>query len=504
MALIFMEGFDKYGPPNIYPAGVQSLLLQEWNSATSGPNIVAGLSAAGYALGNFVNNVGLTKNFSANYSRIIGGVRFSPTALGGSGATGFAFYDAGTAQCAVTINAVTGTISVRNGTVAGTALATSAVSVAVSSIHYLEWDITFGNAGAYQVWLDGVSILSGTGDTTGTANNYMNQFAFSSPAGTPPTLIFDDLYLFDTSGTTNNAVLLTSPRVETQLPNGDGTVQFAVGAAVLGTSLARTTTAQSSGAVSSLMLRRFTPPVACTINSICITANVTSGTPNLRPALYADSSGTAGSLLSSGSIVTGVTVSVPVVMPLTTPQVLTAGTQYWLGVMVDQNLNFQIADTGLNLGYSRTGLTFASGAPNPAGTITGGFGSFLIWGILSGIAVNWYETSQNPSQGASSYVYDATVGHEDLYNFPALSVPPTAIYAVAVKANISKSDAGAKTASVRLKSGSTDSAGTGGTAIAPGTSFAWATSLYERDPNGSIAWTQLNLNAAQAGIKVET
>jgi hypothetical protein len=129
----------------------------------------------------------------------------------------------------------------------------------------------------------------------------------------------------------------------------------------------------------------------------------------------------------------------------------------------------------------------------------------VIYGNITLAApVNWYEVTSQPPQGAASYVYDSVVGHEDLYTYPALSAAPTSIYAVAVKASVAKSDAGAKTLSVRLKSGATDSAGTGGTAIAPGTSYAWSISLFETNPNGSVAWTLSALNAAQAGLKVES
>ena len=85
---------------------------------------------------------------------------------------------------------------------------------------------------AYQVWLDGVSAFSSTGDTQPTANNYANGIAVALGAARGLTL--DDLYLFDTTGTTNNAALLTSPRIETTFPASDSAVQFAFGAGILG------------------------------------------------------------------------------------------------------------------------------------------------------------------------------------------------------------------------------------------------------------------------------
>jgi hypothetical protein len=100
-------------------------------------------------------------------------------------------------------------------------------------------------------------------------------------------------------------------------------------------------------------------------------------------------------------------------------------------------------------------------------------------------------------------VFDSVVGHEDLYTLPALSAPTTAIYAVAVKANVAKSDAGTKTVSVRAKSGATDSAGTVAS-FAPATTFGWLDTLFETDPATGVAWTFTAVNAVQIGVRVET
>ena len=498
MALIAMDGFDKYGAANSNSTAVAALLTAgEWTSAGGSAVIVAPLSATGQAL-RITTTMTVAKTLGASYARLIGGVRFSSDLTGTN--CGVLFSDAGTAQASVSINSTTGLISIRNGGITGTAIATSVVSVSANTTHYLEWDVTFGNSAAFQVWLDGVSILSGSGDTTATANNTANGIALASASVVFAT--FDDLYLFDATGTTNNASLLTSPRIETQFPNADGAVQFAVGAAILGTSVPRVSGNVSSTA-NQWRVRPFTPTRNMTLNSVSFTCNAASASVNLRPIVYTDSAGAPGTLMSAGSTVVGAVIG-PVTMPLTTPQSLIAGTQYWLGLMCDIAVTSLMSSLESGLTDRTATATFASGAPGtaPANSTNG---ATVIWGnVTLASPVNWYEVSQNPTQGSSSYLFDPTIGHEDLYAFPALSAPPSAIYAVAVKASLSKSDAGAKTASVRLKSGSTDSAGTGGTALAPGTSFGWMTSHYERDPNGNIAWTKTALDAAQAGVKVET
>ena len=497
MALIFCEGFDKYGPANTNSTSVVALLTAgEWTTATGSTfNVVAPLSSTGQAINLSGSTGNMAKTLPANYARLIGGIRFSATLT--AQALPMQLRDGATAQCSICVE-TTGVINLRTGLNSGTIIA-SGGAITASSTHYLEWDITIGAASAYQAWLDGVSLFSGTGNTRGgTANNFANAIALGLPAGNAT---FDDLYIFDSTGTTNNAPLLTSPRIETQFPNADGAVQFALGAGILGSTVSRTAVNVSSAA-NQLRLRAVTPFTACTLSSISVLAATASGTVNLRPVVYSSNAGVPGSLLGSGSTVTGTTAATAKTMPLTSGVALSAGTQYFIGFMCD--ILVSTGFTGLSSATDDliATSTFASGAPGTAPAMSAAAGT-VTWGNVSGQS-NWATVDQNPTDGALSYLFDAVIGHEDLYAFPVLSAPPSAIYAVAVKASLAKSDAGAKTASVRLKSGSTDSAGTGGTALAPGTSFGWMTSHYERDPNGNIAWTKTALDAAQAGVKVET
>lgn len=504
MSCLLLDGFDKYGPTNQNNGTIVNNLLTagEWTSSTgSGTDfaIVAGLSSSGFAL--FLGfNGSVTKTLAASYSRLIGGVRFAST-LGF--AAGVQFRDASTDQCGICINTA-GTIAVRNGTFnSGTVLGTSSVSVAANTTHMLEWDITFGNSAAYQLWLDGVSILSGTGDTTATANNTASAFRLVAGVGGAGFTV-DDLYLYDTSGGTTGP-LLTGPRVDTRFPSADSAVQFSVGAGILGNSIARGP--GSSGQhtdVSQIRLQAFIPGAACTLTSVSLLPYSTSGSIQLRPVVYADSSGTPSTLLGSGSIVTAMTANTVKTMPLTSSISLTAGTRYWLGFMTDiqviNGLYRQSSTANDRIGTS----TFASGAPGTAPSMSTAFES-AIFGAVTISGNNWAAVSTNPPQGDLSYLYDGTVGHEDLYTFPALGVPASAvIYAVAVKASVSKTDAGTKTVSVRLKSGATDSAGGGGTALAPGTTYGWLTSLFLTDPATSAAWTLSALNAATSGLKIES
>jgi len=501
MALVFMDGFDKYGPGNTGNS-LPTLMAGEWNSVSS-VTIVTGLSAVGYAITIQSANVPLSKNLTANYPRLIGGFRFANNLISGFNA-GISFLDAGTAQCSLTINSTIGTISLRNGGQNGTAAATSAGSIIANSVHYLEWDITFSNTGSYQVWLDGVNLFSGTADMTTTTNNFCNQIQFVNSLSSSVIMTIDDFYLFDTTGTTNNAVLLTSPRIETTFPASDNTVQFAVAAAALGSPVSRS--AQINALVApGMFLRRFTTSVICTLNSIGVLPVANAPTINWRALIYADNgSGTAPTtLIASGPAVMGAVSGVVISLPLTTPPSLSANTMYWLGFMQDATLNMAQIDNAAS-GF-RASVTFTSGAPPTAPAMSGGQPTFVVWGNVSGITGNnWYGANQQPPAGLYNYVSDSIVGHEDLYNFPALSTPPAFVYAVAVKGYLQRSDTGSRTISLRTRSGATDGGGNlTGQNIAPG-SFNWFGSGFETNPNTGTAWTPVTLNAAQSGIRIDS
>jgi hypothetical protein len=501
VALLFMDGFDKYGPVNNNNAAVAALLQQgEWNSTANVCQIAAPLSATGQAV-NFLSNATASKTLATNYGRIIGGFRFASTL---ATSMGIQFIDGVTAQSGINI-ASTGAIQLRNGNFSTGTLIGSGGAITANSAHYLEWDITFGNSAAYQVWLDGISLFSGTGDTTATANNTISGFILGGSAST--NLTVDDLYIFDSTGTVNNAPLLTSPRIETTFPSSDNSVQFAVGAATLGSAVSRSSVNFNSSA-NQLYLRPYTPTRACTLNSIVLLPASSSGTINSRPVVYADNAGspTGGALLSAGSTVTGMTNGAFLTLPLTTPQSLTAGTQYWFGFMSDLS-GSPLLSGGDATNSGRTAVvTFSSGAPGTAPAMSTGAVSAVVFGnITLASPVNYYEVASQPAQGLQSYVTDTTVADEDLYNFPALSQLPSTVHAVAVKANCSRSDTGARTVSMRMRSGGTDSGGslTGQTPPAS-SSFGWLTSLFLTDPNTGAGWLGTALNAAQSGFRIDT
>lgn len=507
MSVIFVEGWDKYGPAGQTTPTVASLLTAgEWTTAVANPAfaIVAPLSSSGQALNiNAASSGGgaISRTLAANYGRIIGGCRFAST-LGNR--AGVEFRDGTSPQFAINVNQTTGTISIISGaglgTTPGTTIATSAATVTANSTHYLEWDVTIGTAGAYQVWLDGASILSGTGNTrAGTSNNYINAFLphAGSGSGGVANITVDDIYLFDSTGTTCNAPLLNNPVVETAFPSGDSLKQWTNAATIIGPGSSSGSTSLST--TGRLYVRSHTATASMSLQSITIMPNTTNAGVSHRPVVYA-STATGAALLATGPTVVGTTSGAALTMPLTAPLSLTGGTTYAIGFMTDTGISMLTAD-GSN-GTSSGTVTFASGAPSTLPTMTTNVSAYWCWGNCTGSASDYVCLNINPPPDDSSYLYSGTVGQQEMQSFPALASTPTSVACVAYKARVKRSDSGARTVEVHCASGAADTAGSTAGGITTGTSYSWLPIYLPTDPATGVAWGGTGINAARGGVRV--
>jgi len=500
MATVFIDGFDKYGPVSVNAFNASELTQGEWTVASSGGFLIkAGLSATGYSL--YLpspNGLMLSKTLPNNYSRLICGFRFS-TDL--SGTFEITFTDSNTTQCSVSVNKTTGLFTVWTGDFfSGTKIVTSTTSITANTTHYLEVDMTFSATGTYNVWLDGVSLLTGTGNLKTTSNTTANQLQFLTSGTNAPVMQIDDLYLFDTTTSFNNAALLTNPRIETQYPVSDSQTQFTNVGTIIGQSYNVTLSGNDPGA-NTLFLRRFQSSVAQTVNSISCVPQTTNATANFKAVIYSDSAGNPNTLLSSGTQVTGTTANATLTGALTTPQALTAGTFYWIGFIGDTDITLQNVDSTTT--GQQAANTYSSGAPATAPTMSINHASWVLWGNCTGAATNWEAVDIDPQPGDISSIKSSTVGNEDLYNFPGLTTNPLNIYTMAVKANCKRSDSGPRTIDLRTKSGATDSGGSV-TGQTPATSYVWQDSYFDTDPATGAAWTTTGVNSAISGPKVSS
>lgn len=520
MATEFTDGFDKYGPSKDanefatepLPRVIDLLTQGEWNIADPGASgnsetitIVAPLSEDGFALSLTANNnntdsTKISKTLSNNYGTLSGGIRFQADLNSNQG---FVFLDHNTAQCSIVINKTSGLISFNLGQ-HGTQVDISLASVTSGTVHMIEWEITFhtGGTGTYAIYLDTLPIMSGTATTCATGSNQVDMFqvwpSFDGVAAVG-VLIIDDLYIFNATTLFNNTPTLTAPRIATEWPSLDHQKQFTNEGNLFGSFYPATFNTNAPGA-NELILRQFTPNVNCTVNSIGAVPDTTNLTAKFKGAIYADSGGAPGALLSAGSETIGCTTEVNLNLPLLTPQALTAGTPYWIGVLMDSNITYFQQDNTTFKGY-KASRSYASGVPDPAPAMTSTQPSWNLWGNCTGSASNWPSLDQNPVPGNLSCVQSSNAGDEDLYGFPTLSADTLAVYTINVKTHAYLTVTGPRTIDMRVLSGGTDSPGAS-PGQAPTTSPSWFGSAFDVDPNTGISWTVANANAAFKGMKV--
>lgn len=99
----------------------------------------------------------------------------------------------------------------------------------------------------------------------------------------------------------------------------------------------------------------------------------------------------------------------------------------------------------------------------------------------------------------SDYVGSATVSQGDTYTLTDLVGTPT-VYGIQVNCHAGKSDAGAISAKVRIRTGSTDY--TSSTLTPAATGYGTISNIWEINPNTSTAWTSTTINSLEAGIEV--
>jgi hypothetical protein len=518
----FIDGFDHYWP------AIETAAASSFDLTTSGSPIAAeysvlnspawcatfaALSGTGCCLG---VNAGsgssylIKKGLSANYARSIGGAQVKWATMSGSASSDYfgivAFFDGATAQVYISINP-SGIIRVTRGVPSsGTLLGSSTETISVNSVNEIEWDVTIhGSAGIVKIWINGVlsSInLSGV-NTSASGVAQFNAFALTGGASvsSSTTGYYDHMYFYCwTTAGSSDTPLLTNPVIETTLETADDSVQFTATAGILG-NVAYTCATNSAPGANQLALRTFTPGVNCTLNSIGILPEATSATAKFKAVLYADSSGSPGTLVATGTEVVGTTSGSRLALPFASGQSLTSGTAYWIGYITDTSVVVRQYDTTTTPGQTKAN-TYTSGAPNPAGTMTTGKPSYLIWGNLTGMSANWYQTGQSYAY-SGRYNASSTVSNQDTFTFASLSSTPASIYLVTLRGAMTKSDGGARTLDLVMKSGASTSLGSLSN-ISPPLSLSYQSSNYWVDPNTGLAWTATGLNSAKSGYKIDS
>jgi len=209
MALLWIEGFESFGVTNgNAPVG----LKQKYDNATDDSSI--GSVQAGRTSGHSLRMIGggtiLGKTISTGTSTLIVGFGFYIDAFS-SNANGqiFQFWDGASEQGALELQ-TSGLWKYYRRNNSTTALGTSSgIAITTATWFYVELKVTFhSSAGTVDIWVNGTSVLSLTGQNTSNSGNAQaTTVVWEGSLGGSDHTTFDDIYVLDTTGSLNNAVL---------------------------------------------------------------------------------------------------------------------------------------------------------------------------------------------------------------------------------------------------------------------------------------------------------
>jgi hypothetical protein len=489
MAWMWSDGFDFYGTTT-------DLLANNWDSQSgltlsTTTRFTTGQSAS------INNGATLAKNNLSNEGTIF--VNFAlywPSGgFTGTNANGFwvTLRDT-TSNNQVTIHfAGDGNIYVRTGGTTGTIVGIWTAPWTVQAWHHFQIKVVIHNtAGEVHIRKNGSTsddfAVTGVNTRGGSTNNYANSIAFQTSNFT---VNLDDFLMFSSSGAAPNDWV------------GDvRSVQLMPTANTAQKDFTPISTTRELGSTLNTLARSAntqyaysdTPTENGTLTSLAIQLNA-NVTGHMKMALYADTAGTPSTLLATSNEVTNPTAGSNT-FTFSSPPTITAGTKYWYAVISDAAFTFKTSNSSPTAwSVSRT---YGSGFLSPW---SGGSSATALQAdiVVTILRDNYDLVREAAEDGDTTYVYDSTTGHVDLYELADLAVTPSAIIGVVARQFARKTDAGTRSGTTRIKSGATFQ---DGATFAQSTTYQFLNTVLATDPNTGAAWTAAAVNALQVGPKV--
>lgn len=143
-----------------------------------------------------------------------------------------------------------------------------------------------------------------------------------------------------------------------------------------------TSGAQGTPGANTIYLIPITPTGAQILNDVAIVCQTTSASARFAAVLYNDVGGSPHSLLNTGVVMTGTTAGGTLSSAFTNPTGLLANVQYWIGIMSDTALAFQLADNTGSKGVVSLN-TFSNGPPATIQNLSTGYSDLQMWGDLT-------------------------------------------------------------------------------------------------------------------------
>ncbi len=224
MALLWIEGFETYGSTLDSAPSPVGILARRYaaSAAESASRLVDGrVGGRAYKLG-FFNGGGLTSiPFSTTDSEMFVGFSLKYN-LGGYITKIFSLYDGSSEGVTITLGS-TGQLSVHSTGAAPELLGTTVLSLVPDVWSYIEMGVdTHASAGTVTIHVNGSLALNLSGeDTQGSKSNaWHDAFRLWPHTSSGPDIFFDDIYVLDGSGSSQNS-RLGPQRVDIIIPDGD-------------------------------------------------------------------------------------------------------------------------------------------------------------------------------------------------------------------------------------------------------------------------------------------
>ena len=498
MAWIIGDSFDFY-------SGDSASLSGLWDSVASysgwGISSTTRFSVGrSLTIGNCSNI--LTKAFGSNEATVFLAVahRRDSSLSGTAKDANLQLLDGATAQCTVVFES-SGNIVLKSGGIAGTVLATySSAFAGAGAWNHFQIKVVINNTtGSITVRKNGDAsdTFSATSLNTrgGTANNYANSLLVLG-GNSVATSFFDDLLCYSAAGAAPNTWVGDVKAVQLMASADTAQKDFTASpTTITDTASSITTNNQAVAANFVWWTNGFTADCSGTVGTV--TANFNAGiTGSVKAAIYANdgAGGAPGTLLATSNAVVNPVLGTNA-FTFGSPPAVVRNTSYRIGYLSDTAWTSKGGT--LAAGQYTQSQSYGSGFPSPATPSSGT--TYPLYGTATVTITNASNVGEAAQDGDTTYVYDSTSGHEDLYDLDNLTTTPTTIIAVQSRMFAKKSDSGTRNGQIRVKSGATE---VGGTDTVLGTNYGWLNKVDTVDPNTSAAWTASAVNALQVGPKV--
>jgi hypothetical protein len=491
MAYLFGDGLDCYAAP-------ADAIAEYWDSGNLNFTLSAGRFTGSQSIQAANTGGWLVKSSGQNDAvhHIVCAFQQTIAVTGSTLAIYFQLSDGATNQVCIVFRS-DGAILLTSATPAGTVLATYTGAVTAASTWYaFEFEVVIHpSAGSFAVRKNGNTSndFSATAlNTRPGANSYANKLTVGSQA-VASSYFFDDLlWRSDAS----SVPWVGDLRCLTRRPASDAAVQWTPSSPALPVQ----TIAFSANTASTNTIARFsafTAPVSGSVGTVSLIPGVV-WTGNVKCSLFASSASTPGAVLGSATPLSTMPSGTPAIFTFGTPVAVTAGTQYWVGIIGDTNVSGVYPTGAGSTGLQQASTSYAAfPTANPATSAVAALVATV--NITATGNPNSAMVQDTTQDAATSYVYSSTVGQSDLYGISAIGSTPSSIVAVTTRAYCQKSDAGTRNVAVQLKSGGTT---VQGTSTALNTVWSWLYRTDTTDPNGGGPLTAVAVNNMTIGCVV--